>query len=299
MIENYHTVYEYLMKANKTRNSSSSNRNMSWVLISGIFFLLSFIASAVLILYGKKLEALGIVGNIYYIILIPLGFSSAAFLAGAMKSYASFQSNETMPYGKLHLTGPIVIFVLVVGGGFIMPNINRKETFSLKVRVVSDDKATNLFNEGQIILYIGPERKSEDIHHGEAKFENIPETYANKKVKLDLIHENYQLANRNEVIISKNEDYIDIKVVKTAHVTEVRGSVINDDHAPVKNAFINFGSGLATGYTDQNGDFLLTVPLSSGEKVALKVSVDNITRFNETVTLSQTTPINLILKLKP
>jgi len=288
------------MKDGNTKDSKSDNRNR-WLVTSGFFFLLSFIASTILVLFGKQFESFGIVGNIYYIILIPLGFSSAAFLAGAMKSYASFQSNGTMTYGKLQLTGPVVIFALVVGGGFILPNLTKKETFPAKVRVMSSDKATNQFNQGRIFLYIGQERKSADIHDGEAKFENIPEAYKNKKVKILTDIDNYQLADSNDVIIPENENYFDIHLVRTklSMVTQVRGSIMNEESAPLRNAFLNFGSGLATGYTNQNGDFVLTVPLPSGEKVLLKVSVDNITRFNETVTLSQTIPINLILKLKP
>lgn len=285
------------MKGDQAKSSSAVKRN-SWLYISGIFFLLSFILSIVLVLFGKQFEALGIIGNIYYIILIPLGFSSAAFLAGAMKSYASFQSNASVTYGKLQLTGPIVIFALVVGGGFIMPNLSKKETFPIKIRVSSSDKATNLFNQGRLFLYIGQERKSAEIHEGEAKFENIPEAYKNKNVKLIPDINNYQLADSNDILLAGNENYIDIILVRTKQslVTQIRGSIMSKDNVPVRNAFINFGSGLATGYTDENGDFKISVPLSSGEKVLLKVTVNNTTRFNENVTLSQTIPINLMLK---
>lgn len=133
----------------------NSKQQFSWVWISGIAFLLCFAASSVLVIFGKQLDALGIAGNIYYIILIPLGFSSAAFLAGAMKSYASFKSNESFPYGKLNLSGPIVIFALVVGGGFIMPTLNKKAEFDQKVRISRNDKPDELLNEGSVILYLG------------------------------------------------------------------------------------------------------------------------------------------------
>src|ERR1700759_1853338 len=91
--------YEIMKPGTPVRPNSI--RRSSWIYISGIAFLLALGASAVLIIYGKRLEDLGITGNIYYIILIPLGFSCAAFLAGAMKSYASFKSNENFTYGQL------------------------------------------------------------------------------------------------------------------------------------------------------------------------------------------------------
>lgn len=279
--------------------AAKSKMKHRWLVVSGLFFLLSFTASAVFVLFGKRFESLGIIGDIYYIILIPLGFSSAAFLAGAMKSYASFQSNNTLAYGKLQLTGPIVIFVLVVGGGFILPTLNQKAPFPIKVRILSIDKATYMFNQGKIFLYIGQERKSADIHDGEAKFENIPVSYSNKRIKVLPVIENYQLADSSNILISNKIDYVDIKVVRTKQslITNVRGTIVNDKNVPVRNALVNFGSGLATAYTDQNGDFLLTVPLSSGEKVPLKILVDDLVLFNEAVTLSSSIPINLKLSM--
>lgn len=281
----------------KTSGDSDSNGQKGWLIVSGIAFLITILASGILVFKGKQLESIGIVGNIYYIILIPLGFSSAAFLGGAMKSYASFTSNENFRYGKLHLTGPIVIFALVVGGGFVLPNLNKKEFFDLKFRIIEVDKTTRLFNEGKLILYIGKEPKTANIHDGEAIFYNIPKNYGNKSVRILPVIDNYQLLDSDQVIISKNDDYIDIKVVRTKEslITNVRGSIIDIKNAPIDNAFINFGSGLASGYSNQNGDFSFTVPLPEGEKVSLKVLVDDVVKFNESVTLSSTIPINLKL----
>ena len=276
-------------------------RRMSWIWISGVAFLLSLLAAGVLIFFGKQLQDLGITGNIYYIILIPLGFSSAAFLAGAMKSYASFTSNESITYGKLQLTGPIVIFALVVGGGFIMPNYNKKEAFDLKMRIVSNGQPMTALNEGTVTLYIGKEPKTVNIHEGEVAFYNIPEKYHNSKARIVPAIKNYQLADSNEVLISKNEDYVDIHVARTRESmsTLVRGSVLDQKNMAVGHALLDFSSGLATCYTDPNGNFSLTVPLPSGEKTQLKIVTDGITRFNEVVTISSTIPIDLRIDKTP
>ena len=288
------------MKAGET-DRLKSTQQISWVWISGIAFLLCIAASSVLIFFGKQLDALGITGNIYYIILIPLGFSSAAFLAGAMKSYASFKSNETFPYGQLNLSGPIVIFALVVGGGFIMPNLNKKTQFDLKMRVIRRDNPSELLNEGSVILYVGKNPINVKIHDGEVTFHDIPAAFNNKKIKVTPIITNYQLAGPDSVLISKNEDYVDVNIVRTKQSlnTELRGSITNEKNAPVKHAFLNFGSGLATCYTNDNGDFVLNVPLPSGEQVPLKILVNGVILFNEGVTISASTPINLKLSLKP
>jgi hypothetical protein len=279
------------------RKRKSPDKTNVWLIVSGIAFILTILASAILIFYGNQLESIGIAGNFYYIILVPLGLGSAAFLGGAMKSYASFTTNESFAYGKLKLAGPVVIFVLVVGGGFIMPNLNKESQFNLKFRVVSNDMATHLFNEGKIILYIGQEPKTANIHNGEASFYNIPESFSNKSVKILPVIDKFQLAGSDEVLISKKDNYIDVEVARTKEslITVIRGSIINNENAPVINAFVNFESGLATGYTDQNGDFTFTVPKPSGEKVNLKVFVGGTTKFNEHITLSSDVPLNIKL----
>ncbi|MGC9352823.1 MAG: hypothetical protein ACP5D9_03235 [Mariniphaga sp.] len=279
------------------KKKESPDKTTGWLIVSGIAFVLSILASSILIFYGKQLESIGIVGNIYYIILIPLGLSSAAFLGGAMKSYASYTTNESFAYGKLKLAGPVVIFALVVGGGFIMPNFGKENQFDLKFRILSDDKATHLFNEGKIILYIGQEPKTANINDGEASFYNIPESYNNKSVKILPVIDKFQLSGSDEVLISSKDSYIDVKVERTKEsmVTVIRGSITNMENEPVQNALVNFDSGLATGYTDQNGDFSFTVPKPAGEKVKLKVLVDGLVKFDEQVTLSSSIPINLKL----
>ena len=287
-----------IRKLSRSKLTSPTN----WVWISGILFLLCFFASGVLIFFGKELDRLGITGNIYYIILIPLGFSSAAFLAGAMKSYASFKSNETLPYGKLNLSGPIVIFALVVGGGFVIPGLNKKEKFDLKMHVVNSDDVPGTFNSGSVVLYIGKYTRQENIHNSEVIFPDIPEGYNNKKGTIALLLDNYQLANSEEISISKNEDSVFnilLSRTKQSLATNVRGSISNKKNEPIKNAFINFSSGLATCYTDQNGDFALSVPLSEGQKVPLKILVNGATVFNQEQTISSNVPITLSLSTKP
>jgi bacillopeptidase F (M6 metalloprotease family) len=98
-------------------------------------------------------------------------------------------------------------------------------------------------------------------------------------------------------LISKKANYIDVEVERTKEsmVTLIRGSITNMENAPVQNALVNFDSGLATGYTDQNGDFSFTVPKPAGEKVKLKVLVDGLVKYDEQITLSSSIPINLKL----
>src|SRR5215218_8773353 len=143
------------MRTNAVKSGNSVSQ-IKWVVISGLAFLVSLAAAAILIFYGARLNDLGFSDKIYYLILIPLGLSAAAFLAGAMKSYASYKSSNTSLYGTLALGGPVVIFALVVGGGFYIPRLNEKAgSFDLKVRISSPDRETSSFDTGTMKLYLG------------------------------------------------------------------------------------------------------------------------------------------------
>ena len=63
-----------------------------------------------------KLVEGGAQGQIFYLLLIPWALSSAAFLFGAMRSFANFTHRRLG--GFLELGGPVVLFCLVLVGGF-------------------------------------------------------------------------------------------------------------------------------------------------------------------------------------
>lgn len=90
-------------------------KQSNWLTISVISFFISVIIAVAFIFYGSNVISSD-KAILYYIILIPLGFSAAAFLSKAMRSYSKFKG----VYLKYHLelSGPIVIFALVMVGGY-------------------------------------------------------------------------------------------------------------------------------------------------------------------------------------
>jgi hypothetical protein len=89
----------------------------------------------------------GFQGQIFYLLLIPWALSCAAFLFGAMRSYARFTDNQVGT--TLELGGPVVLFGLVVLGGFkLVPS--PPEVIDLAVVAQGND--TPLITDGTIIL---------------------------------------------------------------------------------------------------------------------------------------------------
>lgn len=118
-------------------------------------------------------------GQIFYLLLIPWALSSAAFLFGAMKSYARFTYRHLGNF--LELGGPVVLFCLVLLGGFkLVPPA--PETFDLAVRASSAD--TPLITSGQITLDL-PGLPHTDIGpDGEANFKGLSAKVRGKPVRV-------------------------------------------------------------------------------------------------------------------
>src|SRR6478735_12272429 len=99
----------------KNGGSAQPLSAMSYVIIALVGLIL---AAGFTVFYIYKVPELiksGVEGKIFYLLLIPWALASAAFLFGAMKSYASL-SYKQLP-NLLELGGPVVLFCLVLVGG--------------------------------------------------------------------------------------------------------------------------------------------------------------------------------------
>ena len=115
-----------------------SAKNYVIVALLGLIFAAGF--TLFYVYRVPKLVESGVQGQVFYLLLIPWALSCAAFLFGAMKSYARFTHKHLGNF--LELGGPVVLFCLVLVGGFkLVPPA--PETFDLAVRAHSKDSPTN------------------------------------------------------------------------------------------------------------------------------------------------------------
>jgi hypothetical protein len=119
-----------------------------------------------------KLIESGVQNQVFYLLLIPWALASAAFLFGAMRSYARFTHRRLGNF--LELGGPVVLFGLVIVGGLkLVPP--PPETFDLTVRAHSADDRNPIINSGEVTIDLDNDRRSKAIaSNGEADFKGIP-----------------------------------------------------------------------------------------------------------------------------
>ncbi len=128
------------------------------------------------IIWAEDLIRSGISHDVFYVLLIPLGLSAAAFLFGAMRSFARIQGLEISK--NLELGGPAAIFVLVVIAGFkIVPAAPDTFDFTVFVRGNNESLDRAIFN-GDLKIDIEGTRSSSHIDKdGRAQFQKISAKY--------------------------------------------------------------------------------------------------------------------------
>jgi hypothetical protein len=271
------------------RGSKQVSR-LTWVYISGVMALLFIILAVGLIFFAPQLTAYGITGSIYYIVLIPVGLTAAAFLFGAMHSHAKYVGKGS--YGQLEITGPAVLFALVVIGGFYLAE--PESTFFLTVRTEDADNQNKIINHGTLTVDLGSQRITRHIgSSGEVMFAEIPSKFISAEIMIIPEIEGYRLKETGAVKIPGNK-VIYLPLVRREDSTLVRGTVIDKDGNSVAGVNLDFESGLASAVSDEAGRFSVTVPEAAGKPVMLIASKNGRIGYREYVTLPERSSIIVV-----
>ncbi len=224
-----------------------------------IISLIAFVAgSGLLWLYLSKADDLiaqGIGGKVFYILLIPLGFSTAAFLFGAMRSYATYTGNALG--GMLELGGPVVIFVLVVIGGFKLVPDTAPFPLTVYVHGSKGHQDILLRNQGEVMIDLGHDRRIEKIgEKGMAYFPAIPAEFRNQEVPIRVDAEGFEdVAPNARYILTGKSMYVEIQ--RNDDLAIVFGTV-RDEKIFLSGVRISIGDLDVT--TDEHGRFRLEIP---------------------------------------
>lgn len=155
---------------------------LGWAAVALVGLLIAIGLLAFYIYQVPRLISSGTQNQIFYLLLIPWALASAAFLFGAMKSYAHYTYKKMG--NVLELGGPVVLFCLVLLGGFkLVPAA--ADTFDLTVRAHSADDSVPVINFGKVTLDLGSDRRTEPFgQSGEANFKGIPSKFVDATIKV-------------------------------------------------------------------------------------------------------------------
>jgi hypothetical protein len=225
-----------------------------YAVVSLIGFFIGFGILGVMLWKADLLVGLGLTGNLYYIVLLPLALASAAFLFGVMQAYAHYKGKQFG--GVLELSGPIVGAALVVIGGFFM--VPNQTPFDFTVFVHGENGRQDLLlkNSGQVVLDLNNQRRKEKIgDNGEAYFAGVAPNFRGQEVPIwvesDLAE---SVTNDQKARLDGAPIYLAVRM-KAGHVA---GRVQDENGNPLEGAKIGV-AGLST-TTDSAGHFEFVIP---------------------------------------
>jgi hypothetical protein len=128
------------------------------------------------------LARLGLTGNLFYIVLSPMGLTATGFLFGVVRSHARYSGKQLG--GMLELGGPIVAFLLVVILGFVL--VKPITMFPLTVFVHGEGGLQDLVlrNSGDVLLDLNGDRRRQPIGaEGQAYFQRSRQPSKVKKFR--------------------------------------------------------------------------------------------------------------------
>jgi hypothetical protein len=257
---------------NNMEGSPAQTPKIGEILPYALIALGSFVCGiGVLLLMLWKAEALykrGLIGNIFYVVLLPLGLCAAAFLFGVMRSFARYKG--TQYGGTLELGGPIVAFVLVVGGGFVLVP-KPASTFSLTVYVHGEADRNDLVlkNSGRVFVDLDGDRQSRSIgEDGQAYFAGIPDRFRGQEVPIWVDAKGFESTVANQKArIDGASLYLPVRR-KSGHVS---GRVQDQDGNPIANADLTL-AGLSR-HSDASGHFEFVIP---GDKLEQEMDLQAV-----------------------
>lgn len=203
--------------------------------------------------------------QIFYLLLLPWALSSAAFLFGAMRSYARFSYKRLGNF--LELGGPVVLFCLVLVGGFkLVPP--PPEVFDLAVRAYSENMP--LITAGQITLKIPGLPHANIGPDGEANFKGISANFRGLPIEVLAQVDGYE----EEWTTPSVEDNVLTVKLEKAHPIFVQTATLDPPPPQGKDVQIRVEGQKVDASFDELGGFKFSVNGRAGDHVLLEVFVD-------------------------
>ncbi|NUQ25854.1 MAG: hypothetical protein HUU34_18040 [Saprospiraceae bacterium] len=224
----------------------------------GLFFALTIFQDQLSVQSGNRA---------YYILLFPLAFSTAAFLFGAMRSYAAY--TQIAVNHTLELGGPIVAALLVIVAGFqLVPQAGPFEyTIFLEATGSRIEPAFKGKYPAIVKLKLNNDVRTDEVdEHGAADFKNIPVDFQQLEVPVELDFNGWQFADTHDKknVVKLAEKSATLAIEPDGSLSKVFGAVRDENDRFLADIAITVGT--LTTQTDKLGRFSLDIPIDQQKR---------------------------------
>jgi hypothetical protein len=249
-------------------------------------------ASALLVIFARRITQYGLAQSLYYVLLVVVGLLAAGFLFGALHSYGKYRGKVLS--GTLELGGPVVIVVIIIFVG--LTYASPTSTFSLVIRPHGPLGQTDVLRAGTVTVFLGTNPRTEQIgSNGQAQFNEVPAAFLGAKVTATADVPGYELVDRASQRIPPSK-ILYLAMAPEQPTSALRGRFLTKDGRPVVNAYVEVNQGLASGHTNEHGDFSIHVPLKRGSVIHLSADLDGIPGYDNSVTISDSLELTFVPK---
>jgi hypothetical protein len=220
--------------------------------------------AVLMMVFSERLTGYGLVNQIYYLVLVTLGLGAGGALFAGFRSTARYRGQHT--WGYLEMSGPPVVFFLVLGAGMYFAPGQKPFGMTVFVHGPGGPQDLILRNQGRVALDLGPDRRIEQIgEKGTAYFAAIPPDYRGQSVPVSVIADGYSRTDGAPQRLSGESLYVTVK----RNEALLEGVLTDESGEPVTNAVVEVGG--ITSRTNSSGRFRVTVP---GELVKEEMTLD-------------------------
>jgi hypothetical protein len=249
----------------ETSNRERRKETGFYAVISLVSFLCGVAILGLMIWKADLLARLGLTGNLYYIVLLPMGLAAAGFLFGVLRSYTRYSGKQL---GRVfEMLGPIIAFLLLVILGVVL--VKPTTTFPLTVYVHGGGGPQDIVlrNSGDVLLDLGGDRRRQPIgSEGQAYFPSIPATFRGQEVSIGVQSASFEVTDPNRKCrLDGGSVYLPVQR-KAGHLS---GRVQDGIGKPIPGASI-YAAGLST-TTDSAGHFKIEIP---GDRLQSELDLD-------------------------
>jgi len=229
-----------------------------------VWFVLALLSALMIIAFGEKIVGFELVNQIYYVVLVALGLGAAGALFAGMRSIAKYRGQNS--WGTLELSGPPVVFFLVVGAGMYFSPGQRPFGLNVFVHGPGGPQDLILRNQGKVAIDLGPDRRMEQIgEKGNVFFASIPPDYRGKDVPVSVIADGFARTNGTTLRLTGESLYVPVRKQEVL----LSGVLVDEAGDPVSAAAVQVAG--QTTKTDESGRFKLSIP---GELVKEEMTLD-------------------------
>jgi len=260
-----------------------NKRATPWIFVTLLGLSIVFLFILVLSNYRSRFE---VPVTTFFFLLIIFDLGATYLLTKALRSAASYSG--TVLKGNLKLTGPAVVFFLILLIGYRFRPVEKSPLFNMAIYVAAPAGDPNAV-QGTISILADNDVINAAIDvNGKAMFPNLNRDHLGDSLHLTSRIEGYKISKNNDTVLPMpGARGIQLKLLPAVDSILYVGYILKRNNIPVAHATVKFSDYLKNVQTDEDGMFHVYLRAKPGERADVMVFKDQVMRYSDKIYLGK------------